>query len=310
MMKSESAFVRLGFVLLCIIWGSTWLAIKIGLESVPPFYGVFFRFLLAAVILFVIMKVRGMLIPTDRESWKLFAAMGVLSLGLPFSIIYWSEQFLPSGLMSILFAVFPFMVAIFSHLFLPEEPLNRYKIIGIILGFIGIVVVFSRSFSAEGPANDLSVLGMVGVLVSTVLQAASVIIIKKKGKAVSPITLNFGGMLIATFPVLAMALLFERFSDIRFDAGAIGSIIYLGTFGSVVTFAVYYWLLKRLQVVYLSFLTFVTPIVAVVLGALVLGETLEHNTFLGAGLVLAGILVANAKGIVNLIVNSRTERVL
>lgn len=309
-MKSESAFIRLGFVLLSIIWGSTWLAIKIGLESLPPFYGVFFRFLLAALILFGIMKVRGMAIPTDGESWKLFTAMGLLSLGLPFSIIYWSEQFLPTGLMSILFAVFPFMVAIFSHLFLPEEPLNKYKVIGIVLGFVGIVVIFSRSFSAEGTPNDFSVPGMIGVLVSTVFQAAGVIIVKKKGKAVNPITLNFGGMLVATFPVLGMALAFERFSDIHFDANAIGSIVYLGTLGSVVTFVVYYWLLKRLQVVYLSFLTFITPIVAVVLGAVVLGETLEHNTFLGAAFVLAGILVANAKGIVNLIINSRTEKIL
>lgn len=309
-MKSESALIKLGFVLLCLIWGSTWLAIKIGLESVPPFYGVFFRFLLAALILVGIMKVRGMVIPRDKESWKLFAVLGLFSLGLPFGIIYWSGQFLPTGLMSILFAVFPFMVAIFSHMFLPEEPLNRYKVIGIVLGFSGIVVIFSRSFSLEGLVSDSGVLGMIGVLLATVLQAASVIVVKKKAHAISPIVLNFGGMVLGTIPVFAMALAFERFSDVRFDANAIGSIVYLSTFGSVVTFAVYYWLLKRLQVVYLSFLSFITPFVAVVLGAVVLGETLEPNTFFGAGFVLTGILVANGKGILHLVTNARARGTL
>jgi drug/metabolite transporter (DMT)-like permease len=149
--------------------------------------------------------------------------------------------------------------------------------------------------------TPLSVPGMIGVLLSTVLQALGVIVVKKKGAALSPITLNFGAMVVGTLPVLVMALAFERFSDIRFDAYAIGSILYLSTLGSVVTFAVYYWLLKRLQVVYLSFLTFITPIVAVALGTVVLGETLELKTVLGAGCVLIGILVANGKNIFNLI---------
>jgi drug/metabolite transporter (DMT)-like permease len=308
-MKSESFSIKAGFVLLCILWGSTWLAIKIGLDSIPPFYGLFFRFLLATIVLFAIMRIRRMTIPKDRESWKLFGTVGLLSLGLPFSIIYWAEQFLPSGLMSILFAVFPFMVAIFSHLFLPEEPLNRYKIIGIVLGFSGIFIIFSPSFFTDAASNHFDLPGMAGVIVATIFQAASVIIVKKKGKNVSPITLNFGGMLVGTFPVFAMALMVEQFSDIRFDAKAIGSVLYLSTFGSVVTFIVYYWLLKRLEAVYLSFLTFITPIVAVILGSIVLSEVLEQNTFLGATLVLVGILIANGKGLFNLVLNSQRTRV-
>lgn len=306
-MKSESLSIKLGFALLCFLWGSTWLAIKIGLDSVPPFYGLFFRFLLATVVLLAIMRIRKIAIPRDKESWKLFCAVGLFSLGLPFSIIYWAEQFLPSGLMSILFAVFPFMVAIFSHLFLPEEPLNIYKIIGIVLGFLGIFIIFSPSFFAGSESKNFDVPGMVGVIVATIFQAASVIIVKRKGKDISPITLNFGGMFVGTFPVFVAALVFERFSAIQFDAKAIGSILYLGTFGSVVTFVVYYWLLKRLEAVYLSFLTFITPIVAVVLGTIVLGEILEQNTFLGATFVLLGIIVANGKGLINLLLNSRAK---
>ena len=296
-MRSEGVLIKVGFVLLCLIWGSTWMAIKIGLESVPPFYGIFFRFLLAAIILLVIMKLRGIPVPRDRTTWKLFTAIGFLSLGLPFSIIYWAEQFLPSGLMSILFAVFPFMVAIFSHIVLPEEPLNVYKVLGIVVGFLGICVIFSSGLTGAYGFGEFGFFAMAGVIVSTVFQAGSVMIVKKKAKHVNPIVLNFGGMLVATVPVIVLAVSFERFSDIRLDTKTVGSIVYLATFGSVVTFVIYYWLLKRLEAVFLSFLTFITPIVAVILGAVVLGESMEPNTFLGASLVLVGILLSNARGL-------------
>jgi len=309
-MASENTYVRSGFLLLCLVWGSTWLAIKIGLESVPPFYGIAFRFSLAAAVLYGIMRIRHMEIPRDRESWNLFAAVGILSLGFPFSLIYWSEQFLSSGLTSVLFAVFPFVVAIFSHFFLPDEPLDAFKIVGIVVGFIGIVVIFFRGSAENGASGAISLLAMGGVVVSTILQASSVMIVKRKGKAMNPVTLNFGGMLVGSLTVALLAISFERISDIHLNAKAVGSIVYLGTFGSVLTFVVYYWLLKRLEAVYLSFLTFITPIVAVFLGTIILGETLDPNTFSGAGLVLVGIAIANGKSLRKLLSNSEKSKVI
>jgi drug/metabolite transporter (DMT)-like permease len=299
-MKSETSFVRVGFLSLCLIWGSTWLAIKIGLESIPPFYSVVFRFLIAAFLSYGLLRMRGLSIPRDRASWNLFVTIGLLSFGLPFSIIYWSGQYLPSGLMSILFAVFPFMVAILSHKFLPNEPLNVFKVIGIVIGFSGIIVIFSEGLSSSSTMGQFQLLGIVGIVVGTILQAGGLMVLKRKGKDVDPLTLNFSGMLIGAIPVAVMAILFERLSDIRVDAKSVGSILYLSTFGSVVTFAVYFWMLKRVEAVYLSFLTFVTPVVAVFLGAVVLGEKLEPNTFLGASLVLLGVLVGNGKGFIDL----------
>lgn len=306
-MKSERHFINIGFVLLCLIWGSTWLAIKIGLDSVPPFWGVAIRFLVALPILFVLMKVRGLTIPRDKKSWNLFLAIGLLSFGFPFSILYWSEQYLPSGLMSILFAIFPFVVAMLSHFFLPDEKINVNKLSGIVLGFAGIVLIFSRGLQWNGQMVSWA---MGGVLASTIFQGSGLVIVKKNGKDINPITLNFAGMLIGTLWVGLLAVLFENISSIRLDGKAIGSILYLGTLGSVVTFAVYFWLLKRVEAVYLSLVAFITPITAVFLGAIVLNETLDPNTFLGAALVLAGILVANGKGLKNLLFNSRNKETI
>ena len=296
-MRSERLLIRTGFVLLSFIWGSTWLAIKIGLDSVPPFYGVALRFLVAIPILFVLIKLRDLSIPRDRKSWNLFLTVGLLSFGFPFSILYWAEQFLPSGLMSILFAIFPFVVALLSHFFL-DEKINTFKIVGIVLGFGGIILVFSRGLHWD---DNTAFWAMGSVLFCTVLQGGGLILVKKNGKDISPVTLNFAGMLVGTFWVGALALLLERFSDIHLDAKGIGSILYLGTLGSVVTFVVYFWLLKRVEAVYLSLVAFITPITASFLGAIVLDEMLEPNTFLGAALVLVGILVANGKGLLNLI---------
>lgn len=290
--------MSVGFVLLCLIWGSTWLAIKLGLTSVPPFFGAAFRFFIALPILFVIMKLRGLVLPRDRESWNLFLIVGFFSVGIPFCLIYWSAQFLPSGLMSILFGIFPFVVAILSHFYLPGEPLNLSKIGGVILGFSGIVIIFFDGLRWD---DSRAFLGMLAIVSATVMQASSMIVIKKRGKHLSPITLNFSSMLIGVGVLAAVALVFEDSSDVRWDAVAIGSIVYLATMGSVVTFVTYYWLLKRVEAVYLSLIAFVTPIAAVFLGALVLHERLKSTTFMGAAFVLVGILFANWRGLRNLI---------
>ena len=242
-MRSEKVLVSAGFTAISILWGSTWLVIKIGLESVPPFFGVAIRFTLALTILIFIMLARGERLPRDRQSITLFLTLGFLSFSLPFAMVYWGEQYIPSGLASILFAVYPFVVAVGSHFFLSGERLTLYKIIGIMLGFIGILVIFWEDIHI----GSASTLGMAAILLSTVFQGISLVTVKKIGKHVSPVALNVGGMLIGIVIMYAIAFAFEDFSSIRFDAKGIGSILYLGTFGTVATFVIYYWLLKRVE---------------------------------------------------------------
>jgi drug/metabolite transporter (DMT)-like permease len=127
------------------------------------------------------------------------------------------------------------------------------------------------------------------------MQAFSLVMIKKYAQPVSPIALNFVGMSIAGLLLLAGGLIFEPIAGITWDAAAIGSILYLAVVGSVIAFVTYYWLLKRVEAVYLSLVSFINPIIAVVLGAIVLGETLAASVFAGAAFVFVGILIANGR---------------
>lgn len=300
-MFSEKFKIGLGFAVASLIWGSTWLVIKLGLESIPPFYGAAFRFTVAVFILFLIITFRKMPLPLDKLSIKIYSIAGLMSFSVPFAMVYWGQQYIASGLSSLLFALYPLLVGIFSHLLLPSEQLNIFKITGIILGFSGIFIIFSQDISWNG--NSLTVYAMLAVILSCVIQALSLVLIKKYGENVNAFHLNTGGMGIGVIILFLFALLFEDFNDVKFDLNGIGSILYLGILGSVVTFSTYFWMLKRVEAVYLSLLAFITPILAVILGSILLDEKLGKHVIQGGALVLLGILLSNGKQIFKIIYN-------
>lgn len=292
-MNSEKMKISVGFALISMIWGSTWLVIKIGLESVPPLFAVAIRFTLATVILCIILKLKGERMPMHRNAVILYFTLAFMSYGFPFALVYWGEQFIPSGLASILFAVYPFVVAIGSHIALPDEKLNLLKVVGILFGFAGVTMIFW----ADIRWGEASTLAMLGILASTIMQGTSLIVVKRMSKDITPTALSLGGMMIGIVVLYCLALVFEDYHAIRFDLRGAGSILYLGTFGTVVTFLTYYWLLKRIEAVYLSLVTLVTPVLAVFLGAIVLGEKLQPNVFSGASVIFIGILITNGRDV-------------
>ena len=302
-MNSERLLKWLGFVLLCVIWGSTWFAIKIGLESLPPFAAVAMRFTLATLILFLVMRVRGERIPFDRSSVSLYMTLAILSFSIPFALVYWGEVYIGSGLAAILFAAHPFIVAAESHLFLPDERLNPFKIMGILLGFLGVLVIFWADLHAGGSSTG----GMLAILVSSLMQGTALVIVKRKGANISPNALSIGGMMFGSVILIGMALVFEDVSRVRLDQKGVLSILYLAVFGTVIAFGTYFWLLKRVEAVYLSLIALVTPVLAVVLGSLWLEESLSPRIFSGASLVLLGILIANGKDLLSTVRSRRAE---
>jgi len=292
-LKNEKLFVAAGFAIICIIWSTTWLAIRIGLNSIPPISGVVLRFVLGCSVLFVLMRARGERLSLDRKSVWLYVVLGIFSYCIPFVLLYRGELVVPTGLSSILFAAYPFVVAMASQWLLPDERMNVYKVTGIALGFAGLLIIFWSDLHA----GSSDVLAMGGILLSAILQGVVLVIVKKYGRDIRPIGLSFGGMFVGVLILAVMAPVFEDVGSIKFDAAGIGSIIYLGIFGNVVAFVVYYWMLKRVEAVYLSLNSFITPIFAVILGVLILHEEFSSRIFFGAALVLVGILVTNGKDI-------------
>ena len=289
--------IFLTYALLCFIWGSTWIAIRFGLESLTPIFSAGLRFSLASILIFILMRLKNITLQIDTISIRLYIVMGFFSFVIPFGLVYWAEQFVPSGMAAVLFAVYPFFVVIFSYLMIPSESIGIYKIVGTILGFCGIVVIFSDSFT--GDLTDY-LLGMLAVVLSGIMQAAIAVSIKKYGHHLHPLSMNFIPMIIAGISMIFIGILTENVSTNRIDANAILSILYLAVFGSVVTFTGFYWLIKRMNIVILSLLAFITPIVALILGYFIYDEVLSTQHFIGTAMVLTGIFWANLSNLLKL----------
>jgi drug/metabolite transporter (DMT)-like permease len=289
---SEQLKIYLAYIAICTIWGSTWLVIKVGLETMTPFLSAGLRFIVAGIVLFAIIKVRNVPIPWDRKTLGFLVMVALTSFSVPFALVYWGQQSVSSGVTSILFAVFPFCVAIMSTLMLPNERLTAAKIIGIIIGFSGIVLIFSDDISI-GTGQE-QVLGMIAIVTSALIQAFSAVMIKKHGHSISPFIVTFIPMSLAGIFLVTGSVLTEDLSRTEFTPIAIFSVIFLAVFGSVATFVSYFWLLKRVEVVLLSLTSFVTPVIAVFLGVIILNERISSQLFAGSALVLSGILAANA----------------
>jgi drug/metabolite transporter (DMT)-like permease len=174
--------------------------------------------------------------------------------------------------------------------------------LAIVLGFAGVVIIY---YSESSIADPRALLGMSAVLVSVVLQALALVLIKKHGDPVSPLSMNFVGMAMGGIMLLLLSVAVEGDRTVTWTTPAVISLTYLTVVGSVVTFVAYYWLLKKIDAVYVSLSSFINPIVAVVLGAVALGERLPATVFTGAAMVMAGLLVANGKGIYARIRNDR-----
>lgn len=295
-MNKETLKLTLVFILVCFLFGSTWVNIRWGLESLTPFFFAGARFLLSSIIFYLVIRFRGYKLPRDKDSLQIYFVMGLFSFVVPFMLIYWGEQYVSAGLGAILFGVFPFIVAIASHIFLPGENIGIYKLVGICLGFMGVVVIYTEGFTLS---FDGEIAGMTAIILGASVQAGINVYLKSKARHMHPITINFIPILLAGIFLTTLSFFIEDTSKWVFDLRAILTTSYLAIFGSFLTFTLYFWLLKKMSVVILSLSTFIIPIFAVLLGWLILDETLSLYTFAGSSLVLIGILFANLRGLMN-----------
>lgn len=296
-MNKLTVKIALAYATICFIWGSTWIAIRYGLESLTPFFSAGVRFSLASFFIFILMRIKSITLQTDKVSLRLYFLMGFFSFVIPFGLVYWAQQFIPSGMAAVLFAVYPFWVVIFSHVRIPSDFIGFFKIFGTVLGFAGIVIIFSDSF-----VGDISnyLIGMFAVVLSGIMQAWIAVSIKKFGHHLHPLSMNFIPMVIAGISMLLIAFFTEDLSTLKFNENAYLSILYLAFFGSVVTFTSFYWLIKHVNLVILSLVAFITPIVALVLGYFFYNEILSTRHFIGSALVLTGVFWANLGNLLRL----------
>ncbi len=275
---------------LILIWGSTWAAIRIGLQGIPPFTGIALRFALASAALLAVAFAIRIPLGRNRLERRLWLVNTVLTFSLSYGIVYWSEQYVPSGLAAILFATFPLLVALFAHLSLPAERLNVRRVAGVLVGFGGLAVIFSEDLSALGGPRVAFASGV--MLGSPVVSALATVAVKRWGKGVHPLSLSAVPMGMAALAMGTVALFTERGLPISFDASSMGALLYLAVFGSAVSFSLWYWLLSHASATRVSLISYLNPVVAVAIGILFLHETLTFQILAGSALVVAGVALA------------------
>jgi O-acetylserine/cysteine efflux transporter len=271
--------------LVCLIWGSTWLAIKFGLEGVPPFLGAGLRFALAACILWGLVYFAGLSPKLSPKGRRAAAIAGFLGFGICYSLVYWAETRVSSGLVAVLCAVAPLITALLTTFVAKTETLTRRKFAGIIMGVIGITILFWP----KADAVQADKLGLLAAFISSVGAAGNLVAQSLWSKKDDARVLNAWSMSLGSFLILTLSFFVERHAPVAFTPLNVGAIIYLATLGSVVAFLSYYKLIHALPATKVSMITLIFPVVAILLGWIVLGERLNANAAFGIALIMGGV---------------------
>lgn len=275
---------------LCAIWGSTWLGIKLGLRDLPPITFAGIRFALAAVLLGGIVLWRRTRLPAAARDWVLLAYTGFLSITLNYALVFWGEQYISSGLAALLSATVPLFGLPLAHWYLAAEPLTAPKVIGVLLGLFGIGIVFSGELGAGGP---LALWASAGIIFAALATAQAGVLVKARGTHIEPSVLAGVQMAGGCVPLLAGGILLEG-NPVHFHWTALAwaSLAYLTILGSVIAFLLYYWLIRHTAVSGVLMIPLVTPLVALLIGVLLGGETIGWHTVVGGGAILGGVSLA------------------
>ena len=275
------------WIILCLIWGSTWIFIKIGLGDLPPITFSAARFGLAILILAPLIKIFGFAMPRTRSEWKLMALTGFLQFSLNYSAVFWSEQYIESGLAAVLQSMITVFGLLLAWIFLPAEKITKRKIIGVAFGIVGVAIIFIDQLRVE---NWMAFAGCVAIVLGAYAAAQSSILIKAKGSGLHPASLVFSQMVCGFPAIIAYALIKEGNPlKLHWSWTAILCVVYLAVAGTIAAFWLYYWLLSRIESTKAMMISLVTPLLAVMIGAIVLGEQLPPQTYFGGALIMGSI---------------------
>ncbi|WP_196251128.1 MULTISPECIES: DMT family transporter [unclassified Pseudomonas] len=275
------------FLIVCLSWGTTWLGIKIAVESVPPLTAAGLRFLIAFPLFlsFALLRKEPLLFPRKSRWFFVFVTLSYFSL--PYYLLNYGEMHVSSGLTALLFSCMPVFILLFSALFLREK-IYPSQMLGITIGF-GSLFMIIRSQGLH--LDQAEWLGVLAILCAAVMHALCYVVTKKHGSAISVITYNTLPIGIAGAMLFIVGLSVETpvFSDV--SARSWGALFYLGLVASVGGFIVYFLLLKRLSPIILSFVFIIFPVFAVIIGAWYEGQTLSRELMIYSAILLSGFAI-------------------
>ena len=274
--------------MICLIWGSTWLAIKIGLVGVPPFLAAGFRFMLSTLLVGVVLAIKRYRLRLTHEEKICVLSVGLLVFWLDYAAVYWAETHISSGLTAVLFSTMPLITSLLSVYWTRTETLSTRRLVGILVGAFGTVLLFWP----DQRLGFYQALGMLAALGASLCAAINLVMMKKYGRDADPFLVNFFGMAIGAACLLVMSAGLESWSAVNWSRSNVWSIVYLSVFGSVIAFSAYYYLIKRMDATIVSLSTLIIPIVALGLGHVFLDEIVTSRALAGIATIVAGVAVA------------------
>ncbi len=283
------------FILLAMVWGTSFLWIKVALAEVGPVTLVSFRLLFGVLGLIAAALILRPEMPRDPIVYGKLALIGFINTALPFVLISWGEQHIDSGLASLFNASVPMWTLIFAHFFLADERITLDRLVGLLIGFVGIVLlVFSNQNGPINPAGQMALLGSLAVLAAGMMYGGSAVFIRSNLKGVSPIVQPLGAVLFADIYVWVAAFTLERPIIIPSQPMTWIALIWLGVLGSALAYLIYFGLIQRVGATNVTAVTYVVPVVGVTVGAIFLGEAITWPMIVAGALVLMGVYTVNA----------------
>ncbi len=280
---------------LSALWGLSFPLIKIGVTSLPPLWVASGRISLGALALLGFMLIRGTRLPRGRATWKRLGFMGIVGNIVPFALIGWGEQRVPSGVAAILMALVPMMVVVVAHFRLPDEPLTFGKTLGVVLGIAGTIVLISPSALNDlGRGFGSTFAGEVAILLADICYASSAL----AGRGVPPMPAESasGAMLLVAAPIgLIAAMIVDPVWTLAPSPGSLGAVATLGVFCTGLGFVMFFGILSRAGAGFVSMNNFLCPLFSVLYGHFGMAERLPFSAYAAMGLILLGLAVQRLK---------------
>ena len=284
--------VVLVWIITCLIWSTVWLFIKIGVTDVPPVTFAAMRLIIGMLVMVPITLSARTPLPRSPADWRLIAISGVILLGINYALLNWGLQFVSSGLTAVLQSMTPAFALVFSHYLLPDEKMTMRKVAGLALGSAGIGVIFWDQLTFGG---GRAFAGAVSVTLGAVCVAFAYVLVRQRGRHLAPGILTTGQMTAAFVPLFLYACAVEGNPlAVNWTWRALQSAVYLALAGSVLAAWLNYWLLARVGAVNLLIMGLIEPVIAILLGAWILGESLNARALAGAAVILASVWLAMA----------------
>ena len=289
MRRQRKFAIFAAFVVLCVVWSSTWLAIKVGLRDLPPISFVAIRFFIAVAVLVTVSLGRVRLLPSRRSDYPLLAFTGLLMFAVNYPLLFWGEKYVSSGLAAVLQATIPIFGMLFAHWLLPDEPMRWQRLAGALVALSGVALICGRLLDRSG---IMAFWGGLGIVFGAAGAAFSNVLLKRRAFELAPAMIAAWQMIFGIVPLIALGFAVEG-NPIRFHwtATAWFCLLYLAVIGSALTFLLLYWLLPRMTVTNLQTISLITPPGAVALGWFLGGETFSLGSLVGACFVLVGVWV-------------------